>query len=171
MFETFFGGLYKLRGGRMKVRKWYHSPLYLNLNNYYYTTKIGILSKNISDKSHEWAMKKSYNFAHLITKWHWKRRFMYPFVLISGFMYGYVMISHFQSGNMYERGYKGKTIQPTDYTNLLLGDYAKREDKKYMVMHRKLMHELMEEKGEISVIDWLILGTHYSKAAEEEVAF
>ena len=40
-----------------------------------------------------------------------------------------------------------------------------------MIMHRKLMHEMMVQKGEISVIDWLILGTHYSKAAEEEVAF
>ena len=72
---------------------------------------------------------------------------------------------------MYERGYRGRTIQPTDYSFHVLNDYARKEDKKYMVMHRKLMHELLEEKGEISVLDWLILGTHYSKAAEEEVAF
>ena len=40
-----------------------------------------------------------------------------------------------------------------------------------MVMHRKMMHEMLESDGEMSELDWLIIGTHYSKAAEEEVAF
>lgn len=35
----------------------------------------------------------------------------------------------------------------------------------------KLMKEALEKKGDMDVIDWLLLGTHYSKNAEEEVAF
>ena len=58
-----------------------------------------------------------------------------------------------------------------DFTSALISDYGCREDKQYMVMHRKMMHEMLDSKGEMSELDWLILGTHYSKAAEEEVAF
>jgi hypothetical protein len=40
-----------------------------------------------------------------------------------------------------------------------------------MVAHRHLMLEMIENKGEIDQIDWLILGNHYAKSAEEEVAY
>lgn len=33
------------------------------------------------------------------------------------------------------------------------------------------MLEMLENKGELDAIDWLILGNHYAKAAEEEVAY
>ena len=33
------------------------------------------------------------------------------------------------------------------------------------------MLEMLENKGELDAIDWLILGNHYAKSAEEEVAY
>ena len=34
-----------------------------------------------------------------------------------------------------------------------------------------MMTDMLERKGELSAIDWMALGVHYSKAGEEEVAF
>lgn len=33
------------------------------------------------------------------------------------------------------------------------------------------MLEMLDNKGDLDVIDWLILGTHYAKSAEEEIAY
>ena len=38
-------------------------------------------------------------------------------------------------------------------------------------MHRKMMKEMLEDDGEMTELDWLIIGSHYAKAAEEEIAF
>ena len=38
-------------------------------------------------------------------------------------------------------------------------------------MHNTLMSEVLDKNGKLDVLDWLILGVHYSKAGEEEVAF
>ena len=46
------------------------------------------------------------------------------------------------------------------------------EKKKYSLQHTQLMYEvLLEKKGKIDVLDWLVLAKHYSKNGEEEIAF
>lgn len=72
---------------------------------------------------------------------------------------------------MYERGWNMPRVQPVDYSISIIKDYAKKDNVKYMVAHRYLMQEMLENKGEMDAIDWLILGNHYAKAAEEEVAY
>ena len=53
----------------------------------------------------------------------------------------------------------------------MLGDYARNPDRQYMAMHRRMMRDMLEKEGELDPIDWLLLGVHYSKASEEEVAY
>jgi hypothetical protein len=53
----------------------------------------------------------------------------------------------------------------------VIKEYAKKENTKYMVAHKQFMLEMLENKGELDAIDWLILGNHYAKSAEEEVAY
>ncbi len=46
------------------------------------------------------------------------------------------------------------------------------EKKKYLMQHTLLMHQLLvEQKGHTDVLDWLVLGKHYSKNGDEEIAF
>ena len=91
--------------------------------------------------------------------------------LFGGFAFGYIALNFYSSGNIYERGYRLGIIQPYDFTGQLMNDYGRNDDAQYLTMHRKLMQEMLDKKGNLDVIDWLILGTHYSKAGEEEVAY
>ena len=34
-----------------------------------------------------------------------------------------------------------------------------------------MMKEVLEKKGEIDLLDWLVLAKHYTKNGEEEIAF
>ena len=72
---------------------------------------------------------------------------------------------------MYERGHRIKLMQPYDISGEMIKEYATREQVKYMTTHRKLMHQLRESKGVASPLDWLIVGMHYAKSADEEVAY
>ena len=58
-----------------------------------------------------------------------------------------------------------------DYSYDVMTYYGRKDDLKYQLSHKQLMLEMLENKGELDVIDWLVLGNHYSKSAEEEVAY
>jgi len=48
----------------------------------------------------------------------------------------------------------------------------KSEKAKYTLQHTLLMNEVLcQKKGETDILDWLVLGKHYSKNGEEEIAF
>ena len=49
--------------------------------------------------------------------------------------------------------------------------YGKKDENKYLYSHKQLMLEMLDNKGNLDVIDWLVFGNHYSKAAEEEIAY
>ena len=38
-------------------------------------------------------------------------------------------------------------------------------------MNRTMMIEMLDSEGNLSELDWLIIGNHYAGASEEEVAF
>ena len=47
------------------------------------------------------------------------------------------------------------------------------EKKKYLMQHTQLMIEvLLDKKGDsVDVLDWVVLGKHYTKNGEEEIAY
>ena len=46
------------------------------------------------------------------------------------------------------------------------------EKKKYELAHSELMKEIiLEKKGDIDALDWIVLGKHYVKNGEEQIAF
>ena len=46
------------------------------------------------------------------------------------------------------------------------------EKTKYTQQHTLLMHDiLVVKKGEVEILDWLVLAKHYTKNGEEEIAF
>ena len=74
--------------------------------------------------------------------------------------------------NLYSLGYGYLPMQPQDYSNYVLMGVSRKEKKKYLLQHTQLMHEVLVQKhGDIDVLDWLVLGKHYTKNGEEEIAF
>ena len=50
--------------------------------------------------------------------------------------------------------------------------YGRTERKKYLLQHTQFIKEsLFERKGDLDLIDWLLLGKHYAKNGDEETAF
>ena len=47
-----------------------------------------------------------------------------------------------------------------------------KEKVKYQTQHLTLMKEvLLDKKGNLDVLDWLVLAKHYGKNGEEEISF
>ena len=83
---------------------------------------------------------------------------------------GYVLSGY--GANMYTLGYRAGFVQPKDYSMSVMQGIGQNEKKKYSLQHTQLMYEvLLEKKGKIDVLDWLVLAKHYSKNGEEEIAF
>ena len=50
--------------------------------------------------------------------------------------------------------------------------YGQDDKKKYLMQHSTLMQEaLMKRKGDLDVLEWLVIAKHYAKNGEEETAF
>ena len=158
----------------MKVRTWRSSPLYHNIREYFHTTRVGRSSKQLDDYCHrtgrnlgEWIVKKSRTNV-------FSRRFIYPCTIICGFIYGYVGICNFWSANLYERKFNHGVWQPWDYSTDVIREWCikdKIHNVQYSTMQKTLLFEMMEQKGNIDTIDWLLLGQHFARAGEEEVAY
>ena len=83
---------------------------------------------------------------------------------------GYVLAGF--GTNIYTVGYRSGFVQPSDYSLTVMQGVGKNDKKKYLLQHTQLMHEvLIQKKGKIEVLDWLILAKHYAKNGEEEIAF
>jgi hypothetical protein len=110
--------LFSLRNGKIKVRrKVADAPLIINVKNYFYNeTRIGRLSGMSSEFFHELGKKMFLWLEYKTSLAYWKRRFLYPGVILAGFFYGYFVVSDQISGNMYERGYNMPKHQPQDFT-------------------------------------------------------
>ena len=52
-----------------------------------------------------------------------------------------------------------------------MNEYGANDDAKYMMTHRKVLQQLLKNDGNAPAMDWLIIGMHYAKANEEEIAF
>ena len=52
-----------------------------------------------------------------------------------------------------------------------MNSYGADEEAKYKVQHMTHIKEALESKGNLDILDWVLLGKHFSKNAEEEVAF
>lgn len=73
--------------------------------------------------------------------------------------------------NLYTVGYRQGFVQPSDYSLTVMQAF-KSEKAKYTLQHTLLMNEVLcQKKGETDILDWLVLGKHYSKNGEEEIAF
>ena len=50
--------------------------------------------------------------------------------------------------------------------------FAVDDKKKYLIQHSYQMHKaLLERKGDLDVLEWMVLAKHYAKNGEEETAF
>ena len=89
--------------------------------------------------------------------------------------FGACFLGYFLSGfgsNLYTVGYRSGFVQPSDYSMTVMQGIGQNEKKKYSLQHTQLLYEvLLEKKGQIDVLDWLVLAKHYSKNGEEEIAF
>ena len=74
--------------------------------------------------------------------------------------------------NYYTIGCEQGMTQMADYSKNVLMGMGSDNKKKYYLQHVQLMKEtLLDRRGDIDAIDWLLIGKHYSKNGEEEVAF
>ena len=50
--------------------------------------------------------------------------------------------------------------------------FAAHDQKKYLMQHTHQMHQaLLKRKGDLDVLEWLVIAKHYAKNGEEETAF
>ena len=103
--------------------------------------------------------------------WYWKRRFLYPMTFLFGFLYSYHFLCNLFHANLYEKRYRLPTVQPYDFTQYMMTEFKLKENREYIVWSRKMLLEMLKSKGELSPVDWLIIGAHFSKAKEEEMAY
>ena len=111
MIDKFYALYFRTKGGKVLARRRFHeNPLVINIQKDYAATRLGKMSGAISDKCHQMSNSFSEKLANKMTLYHWKRRWLFPATILLGFAYGYIMVCHMQAGNMYERGYRNKTL-------------------------------------------------------------
>jgi hypothetical protein len=74
--------------------------------------------------------------------------------------------------NLYTLGYYQGIWQPFDYSMHLMNSYGADEKFKYNIQLTTLMKQGFESHGEsFDVLDWLMLGQHFARSQEDEIAF
>lgn len=74
--------------------------------------------------------------------------------------------------NWYTLGYKQGFFQPDDFSRGVMDSFAANDKRKYLMQHSSQMHQaLLTRKGDLDVLEWLVLAKHYAKNGEEETAF
>ena len=88
--------------------------------------------------------------------------------------FGSIIMGYFYcglSGNLYTIGYRNPFCQPFDYSLNLINAFGSDEKTKQTIQMLKLMRDAIENKGNYDVMDWLLMGTHFAKNAEEETSY
>ena len=63
-------------------------------------------------------------------------------------------------------------IQPDDFSLGVIMGFASNDKRKYLMQHTQQMrHALITRKGDLDVLEWLVIARHYAKNGEEETAF
>ncbi len=96
------------------------------------------------------------------------------FLTLSSF-FGSIWLGYLYSGagkNLYTLGYYNGIWQPFDYSLHLMNSYGGDDKFKYNIQLTTLMGEGFESHGEsFDTLDWLMLGQHFARSQEEEMAF
>ena len=69
--NIFWTAAFVLKGGRLQARKYYDSPLYNNILTFYQKSPPGILSKRISDFSHNYFVRIMDNLTRNMNRYNW----------------------------------------------------------------------------------------------------
>ena len=86
------------------------------------------------------------------------------------FAFGYVHAGF--GNNFYTLGYRQGGFQPDDFSRGVIDGFACNDKRKYLMQHTKQMHTaLLKQKGDLDVLEWLVIAKHYAKNGEEETAF
>ena len=93
-----------------------------------------------------------------------------------GCTFGAMFVGYCHAGgygnNFYTVGYRQAMVQPDDFSKSVMDGFAGNDQKKYLMQHSLLMHQaLLERKGDLDVLEWLVIARHYAKNGEEETAF
>jgi hypothetical protein len=74
--------------------------------------------------------------------------------------------------NLYTLGYYQGIWQPFDFSLHLMNSYGADDKFKYNIQLTTLMKQGFESHGEsFDVLDWLMLGQHFARTQEDEIAF
>ncbi|CDW79844.1 solute carrier family member 5 [Stylonychia lemnae] len=95
---------------------------------------------------------------------YWVRRLLYVYGVGGYFYAGF-------GKNMAAAGYMNNFLQPVDYSLTLMLDLGSNDGHKYSMQIVKILNDSMQSDGKLDNLDWLLLGQHFSKNAEEEMAF
>ena len=69
-------------------------------------------------------------------------------------------------------GHLNGFVQSADYTLHLMNAYGGDDKTKYKLVHLRFLKDAMDkDNGHLDVLDWLMSGKHYSRNADEEMAY
>ena len=169
-FESSWETVTHLRGGRHRVRNFWNTPLFNRIYQHYSRSRVGQLSKQISDTSHQKWCEFADHIAYKLTLFRVRRRLLLLFVTFGAASFGYFAAGY--GTNWFTMGFRQGLYQPDDFSRGVLRGFASNDKKKYLLQHSRQMNQaILERKGDLDVLEWLCLAKHYAKNGEEETAF
>ena len=145
-FNLYLKLQYRLKAGRLRVRRPSEAPLIQNIKKSYELSAIGTRSTAFSVKCSDLSLR-FWTRVLYFTKLFKVRRTIAYFTAT----FGACFIGYFISGfgaNLYTLGYRAGFVQPSDYSMTVMQGIGQNEKKKYSLQHTQLMYEvLLEKKG------------------------
>ena len=132
---------------------------------------VGTISKNINDGAHNGFYRFMTHIERKLHIYRARRKVAACICLFGGTFAGYMFSG--MAKNMYTLGYMNGFYQPFDYSLHMMNTYGGNETNTYAVQIQTFIKEVgLDTLGEgFDTLDWLMLGQHFAKSQEEEIAF
>eukprot|EP00347_Sterkiella_histriomuscorum_P006682 403351837 len=155
--------------GKLRVRYPRDAPINKNLQKIIEETFIGKFSRKASDVCHYgWYNLMEYGTYKYRTYKTQRSLLVYGGFLASMWV-GYMFCN--LNKNLYTFGYYNYFIQSLDYSAYMMQTLGGDENQKNILQMENLLFSAFEKDGKLDTLDWLMVGQHFAKNMEEEIAF